>query len=66
MNIILNGEPQELEQEVNLSTLLLDTGYADKLVAVAVNNNFVPKSAHSDHTIKDGDRIEIVAPMQGG
>ncbi len=66
MKIILNGEPQELEQEVNLSAFLLDTGYADKLVAVAVNNHFVAKPSYGEHVIKDGDRIEIVAPMQGG
>ena len=35
-------------------------------VAVAVNQVFVPRSRHVDTTLKEGDQVEIVAPMQGG
>ena len=66
MNIILNGKQQTLEPESTLQDLLETKGYADKIVAVAVNQNFVPKSNYDAHIITDGDTIEIVAPMQGG
>lgn len=34
--------------------------------AAAVNETFVPKSQYGDTPLKDGDRIDIVNPMQGG
>lgn len=34
--------------------------------AVAVNETFVQKSHYGDLPLNDGDRIEIVNPMQGG
>jgi len=34
--------------------------------AVAVNETFVQKSQYGECLLNDGDRIEIVKPMQGG
>lgn len=66
MNIHLNGAPQTLEAESTIQDMLKTQGYEGKIVAVAVNHNFVPKSRYNAHTITEGDDIEIVAPMQGG
>lgn len=66
MNIHLNGTPQTLETESTITDLLHNHGYDGKIVAVAINQNFIPKSNYDDHQINDGDDIEIVAPMQGG
>lgn len=66
MNIHLNGAPQTLDTESTITDLLKNHGYEGKIVAVAVNQNFVPKSHYDEHKITEGDSIEIVAPMQGG
>ncbi len=66
MKVILNGKLAELEDIANIDDLLLSQGYKGKTVAVAVNNNFVPRSLYDTHIINDGDCIEVVAPMQGG
>lgn len=66
MKIILNGQPLTLENSVSITDFLIDQGYDGKVVAVAINNNFVPKSLYPEQQIQDNDRIEIVAPMQGG
>ncbi len=66
MKIILNGSEHKLDAPVDVSNLLANEGFADKLVAVAVNGTFVPKEAHKETILNDGDKIEIVAPMQGG
>ncbi|HXH03038.1 MAG TPA: sulfur carrier protein ThiS [Candidatus Competibacteraceae bacterium] len=34
--------------------------------AVAVNATFVPRSRHDEHRLREGDRVELVEPMQGG
>lgn len=66
MKITLNGQPCTLDKAISITELLSNKGYEGKTVAVAVNNNFIPKSTHETHMIKDNDRIEVVAPMQGG
>ncbi len=66
MQITLNGEPQQLDKKQTIEMLLEHNGYNGKLVAVAVNGEFIPKTTYVETTINDGDKIEIVAPMQGG
>lgn len=66
MKIILNGEPLTLKKQSSINSLLEQHGYNGKLIAVAINNEFLPKSAYATTIIQDNDKIEIVAPMQGG
>ena len=66
MKITLNGQPCTLDEALSITELLSAQGFEGKTVAVAVNNTFVPKSAHEGHVLQDNDRVEVVAPMQGG
>ncbi|MGH1457250.1 MAG: sulfur carrier protein ThiS [Alphaproteobacteria bacterium] len=66
MKIMLNGERQTLENKHTIEKLLERNGYNGKLVAVALNGEFLPKTNYATTEINDGDKIEIVAPMQGG
>lgn len=66
MQIILNGEALRLNKTVTLARFLEAQGYGDMRVAVAVNGTFVPKSKHDDTILNADDKVEIVAPMQGG
>ncbi len=66
MNITVNGQTKTLTSNCPISEYLNNNGYGDKLVAVAINGSFVPKSLHGDTLINDNDDVEIVAPMQGG
>jgi len=65
MKIRLNGQATEVAA-ATLSAALEELGYADAKVATAVNEEFVPASQRASTPIADGDRIEVVAPMQGG
>ncbi len=64
MNITLNGEARQTEA-ATLSDLLAEQGFGSK-VATARNGDFVPAGLRTATPIHDGDRIEVVAPMQGG
>ena len=64
MKIVLNGEACEVRAEI-LSDLLTECGFSGR-VATAVNEDFVPSSLRIAHKLVDGDRVEVVAPMQGG
>ncbi|MGH1377160.1 MAG: sulfur carrier protein ThiS [Alphaproteobacteria bacterium] len=66
MNIILNGNALTLDKTINIHDFLSHEGYDGKLVAVALNGVFVPKSNYSEQLINENDKVEIVAPMQGG
>jgi sulfur carrier protein len=50
----------------DLASALEELGYARSTVATALNGEFVPASLRSDATLTEGDRIEVLAPMQGG
>lgn len=66
MKIIVNGEERELDGELSIADALTQWGYARQSVAVALNQDFVPRSAFGVTVVKSGDELEIVAPMQGG
>lgn len=34
--------------------------------AIAINTLFVPRSSYTETILKNGDRIDLVVPMQGG
>ena len=63
--LTVNGEPRDLAAST-LADALVQLDYADAIVATAVNGEFVPKRKREETALKDGDRIEIVAPRQGG
>ncbi len=65
MRVVVNGEDREVEA-TTLVVALAALDYGDAKVATALNGEFVPARARGETPVKDGDRIEILAPRQGG
>jgi sulfur carrier protein len=65
MRIEVNGEVREVTA-TTLAAALDELGWGTAKVATALNGDFVPASARVDQTLRDGDRLEVLAPMQGG
>lgn len=65
MKITLNGEGAEVRAET-LDAALAELGYGDARVATAVNEAFVPAAARGATRLAPGDRVEVLAPRQGG
>ena len=65
MHVVVNGEPVETAART-LDAMLRERELDEAIVATAVNGDFVPARRRATQTIGEGDRIEIVAPMQGG
>jgi sulfur carrier protein len=65
MKITVNGTTQETAAPT-LDALLQELGYGAAKVATAVNEDFVPAAIRPEQRLNDGDRVEIVAPRQGG
>ena len=66
MEVIINGEPQQLAKPLTVATLLEARGMAGKRVAVERNGEIVPRGRHADTPLAEGDQIEIVVAVGGG
>ncbi len=69
--ITLNGDPLTnfiVDADTTVASLLDHLGVAggQKGIAVAINDEVVPRSQWSTHLIVDGDRIELIRATQGG
>jgi sulfur carrier protein len=65
MRIEINGERREVAAET-LAALLQELEYDERHVATALNQAFVRKVDRAETKLREGDRIEIVSPRQGG
>jgi sulfur carrier protein len=65
LRVVVNGENREVEART-LAKALEALEFAGATVATALNGEFVPARARAATPVKDGDRIEILAPRQGG
>ena len=66
MTISVNGELKTFECETLTIQELLEKMKFGKGIAVALNEEFVLKTTYNQTTIKDGDRLDILSPVQGG
>ncbi|MDX1796794.1 MAG: sulfur carrier protein ThiS [Hydrogenovibrio sp.] len=64
--VSINGEVRQFPASISIAQLLEALAYRQTRFAVALNETFVPRSQYDHQTVADGDRIDIVAPMQGG
>ena len=66
MQIVVNGQPRELPQPLTVAQLLERLEIPPRGVAVEVNLQLVPRSAHAERRLADGDQLEIVTLVGGG
>ncbi len=66
MEIFVNGSPRRIDGEVTVAALLEQLGCVGRRVAVEVNQDIVPRSAHAERQVRPGDRVEIVQAIGGG
>jgi sulfur carrier protein len=65
MKILVNGAWRDTNA-VDLAAALHEMGYGEAVVATALNGEFVPAGLRPAARLAEGDRIEVLAPMQGG
>ncbi len=68
MNVIVNGEPQDFDDdELTIAELLIRLNLMQPAgIAVALNLAVVPRSRWGVEQVSDGDAVEIVRATQGG
>ncbi|MDG4880105.1 MULTISPECIES: sulfur carrier protein ThiS [unclassified Mesorhizobium] len=65
MKLIVNGEALEV-RATTLAALLKELDYEGGWLATALNGDVVPAAERAELRVNEGDRIEILSPMQGG
>jgi thiazole synthase len=68
MRIELNGQPQELDAAATLADAVHATGADGEArgVAVALDGEVVPRSQWPGTPLREGQRVEVLAAIQGG
>jgi len=66
IKVSVNGEVKEISENLNVKELIEVLDYRRKGFAVAVNTTFVAIDSYEETIIKNGDTIDILAPVQGG
>ena len=66
MNVLVNGEPRELEAGATVEAVLASLELPDRGVAVAVDAEVVPRGEWPAHELSEGARVEVLRAIQGG
>jgi sulfur carrier protein len=66
MHIQLNGEAIELPDGETVAALLVRLELTGRRVAVELNLDIVPRSAHATTVLREGDQVEVVHAIGGG
>jgi sulfur carrier protein len=66
MIIYINDQSLSLETSCTLEEVLMRKEAFAEHMAIAINNQFIPKSKLSSILLQEGDRIDLIVPMQGG
>lgn len=64
--VVINGEEVADAAGRTLADYLTAAGYNPERVAVEVNLQIVPRQEFANHTLMDGDTVEIVHFVGGG
>lgn len=67
MEVFINNQLKQLTKETSLQRLLLEFGFEEfRGIAVAVNEQVVPKPQWNSYFLEDRDSITIIRATQGG
>jgi sulfur carrier protein len=66
MRMTINGAERDVADGATIATLLAELDLRRDGIAVALNDDVVPRTDHSARTLHDGDRIEIIVAVAGG
>ncbi|MDQ5920664.1 MAG: ThiS family [Pseudomonadota bacterium] len=66
ISIILNGISYSLQERTTLHDLLNNLGFNKGNIAIAINNNIIPKAKYLEVWLQENDKVELVTAFQGG
>lgn len=66
MEIVINGTPHDVANEISLDRAVALISTAASGIAVAVNGHVVRRASWQSTRLAAGDRLEVLTAVQGG
>jgi len=66
MNILVNGNNQQVDDDLTAAQLVENLGLQGKRIAMEVNQEIVPRSSYESFQLSENDRVEIINAVGGG
>ena len=66
LHVEINGETQDFADGMLVKAMLEVLELSGDGIAVEINREIIPRRAHAETALKDGDKIEIVTFVGGG
>jgi sulfur carrier protein len=66
MQVIINGNPTEVPDGIDMASLLERLDLSGQRLAVEVNEEVVPRSRFPERRLAPSDRVEIIRAVGGG
>ena len=66
MQVVVNGAPRDVPDDLTVTALVAHLGLEGGPVAVEINREIVPRAEHPTRMVAAGDAIEIVHFVGGG
>ena len=66
IQIYINGKKKKINISYNLIDILEEYSLKNKLIAIEINQEVIPKSNYKTKKINQNDRIEILELIGGG
>jgi thiamine biosynthesis protein ThiS len=66
IQVVINGEPREVPDSLNVAALLAHLGITAERVAIERNRDILPRASWHGTLVRPGDSYEIVHFVGGG
>jgi sulfur carrier protein len=66
MRLTVNGTEHDLAPGATVGAVLQSLAVRSEGIAVALNDDVVPRAEHATRALHDGDRLEIIVAVAGG
>jgi sulfur carrier protein len=66
MRLTVNGTERDVPARATVAMLLEGLALPSDGIAVALNDDVVPRAQHATRVLNDGDRLEIIVAVAGG
>lgn len=66
IKVSINQQPQNVAAKTTVDQLLVQLGLRKPYLAVAINENIIPRRQHAETELQDNDEITIVQAVGGG
>jgi sulfur carrier protein len=66
ISLLVNGDKCQLEAGSNLEQLIVKLGFAEKKIAVELNEQIIPKRLYRETLLQENDSLEVVQAIGGG